>query len=388
MRSRHGRSQRGRVRYTPTATGDCIVFRPGRTARIAPHRLVLPEADRTTTRVRVCTDRWDTGLGVLTDPAAAPILSSSSPPGHEPNHRRFERKDHIVSDLEAIYEIARYSVDGDRLLERFEVLSDGTSVSRHSNDGSVTPLPEDTAAKAIAADPALREVRAGELTRITTTTLVDELPLILRAPGTYPDEDSDGDDLDEYDEYDNGPGAIYDDRTVEINGHSWFAVDGYLLPTARASASLAETWVDLAFDVGWTPFSNGVAWGVIGLLNPNVVVSIDPIWEGDGHVVSVRRRGGDAGNIRGWLLGFRPDDWGGGSGIDTERILAQLFIVAACPVHPGVVVDEWGRVLMAARHRGWRRAWCVRWTTSTSSSSTTTRSSWRPPGSRRCPAHR
>lgn len=36
MRSRHGRSQRGRVRYTPTATGDCIVTRHGGRSSVAP----------------------------------------------------------------------------------------------------------------------------------------------------------------------------------------------------------------------------------------------------------------------------------------------------------------------------------------------------------------
>ncbi|WP_137876274.1 hypothetical protein [Rhodococcus sp. Q] len=233
-----------------------------------------------------------------------------------------------MSDYTVVYEIARYHDDGDRLVERFEVLSDGTSVRRRGDDGSMTHLHGDTAAQAIAADPDLCEIRAGELTRVTTTALVDELPLILRASGTYPDQDSDADGEDAYEDF-GGCVAVYDDRKVEVNGHRWFVFSGYLLPTERASASLTETWADMECDTGSTPFSDGVVRGVIGLLNPSVVVSIAPSWEGSGHVVSVGRRGSDAYALLGWLLCFRPEDWAAGSGTDSERILAQLFIEAS-----------------------------------------------------------
>ncbi|MFC9786791.1 hypothetical protein [Rhodococcus sp. NPDC127528] len=58
----------------------------------------------------------------------------------------------------------------------------------------MTPVTGSTAVEAIAADPDLREIRGGELTRITTTVLGDELPLILRAPATMPEDVEDPDE--------------------------------------------------------------------------------------------------------------------------------------------------------------------------------------------------
>lgn len=234
-----------------------------------------------------------------------------------------------MSNHEVVYEIARYRDNGDRLVERFELLSDGTAVHRRNSDGSVTPRKGRTVREAIAEDPDLCEIRGGELTRITTTALVDELPLILWAPATMPEDFEDPDEI-PYNDFGEAV-ETYNDREVEVNGRKWSVFDGSVLPVENAWSGprRVETWAELEFDTGGSPFSDGRSWAAIGLVNPSVVVCIWPNWASDGQVVSVKRRGSDAADVFQWLMRFAPEDWGTGSRLDSNRMIAQLFVETA-----------------------------------------------------------
>lgn len=131
-----------------------------------------------------------------------------------------------------------------------ELLSDGVSVWRRSHDRRAGALPGRTVAAAVANYPDLHEVRGGEVTSVTTAALVDELPLVLQAPATMPEDIEDPDQVPCNDHGE--PVETYNDREVEVNGKEWSVSDGR-------------------------------AWGTVGLVNPGAVVLIWPNWAADGR---------------------------------------------------------------------------------------------------------
>src|SRR5262245_22268377 len=128
-----------------------------------------------------------------------------------------------------VYEIARYGVRGDDevLLERAQVANAHGACLWRIDDEKTVVGPDMTSA--IRNEPTLNEVRANQITRITTTPeLVSELPFLPASPG----------DRDDFDEY-AWPDELHDKRVDQ----EWVNQTGlYRARHVGARRELLETW--------------------------------------------------------------------------------------------------------------------------------------------------
>jgi hypothetical protein len=216
---------------------------------------------------------------------------------------------------DVIYEIARYDVGEDEevLLERAQILRTDGSLSWRLDD-----RPPNAAAdwmSLIRDEPALNEVRANQVTRITAASeLVDELPFLLVSPG-------DRDDFDEDAWSDELRGkhvcqewviqtGLY--RVLYVNGDRWCpwptAAGDRLLPERWPTIRLEPQWAELSFSETGSMIS-GVDKTVLGVVSSRVAASgtePDPGVGYDEQEVRVWRRDGsvadDAHIFLEWLL--------------------------------------------------------------------------------------
>ena len=93
---------------------------------------------------------------------------------------------------ESVYGIARYDVhtENEVLIERAQLFRENGALRRRVDDGPEASCPDNDVAAVIGADPALHEVRANQVTRITgEPAVLEELPFVLRPAGDWGDFD-------------------------------------------------------------------------------------------------------------------------------------------------------------------------------------------------------
>lgn len=231
-----------------------------------------------------------------------------------------------------VYEIVRYRGGATEPVERFRVVSDGTTLHRVDEDGIEIPCRTHMLTDVIADDPLLNRVRSGEWTRVTTDARLDELPLLLCAPPGYvEDPDEPGVILHQWGD----PLVRYGDREIEVNGERWVVLDGAVLPSGDLRCPrLDETWAELTFDGALSSGDGSYLHECrIGLVNPKVVVQMYPSWDSDGGTgIAISPRGDDARDIHRWLTSSAPPEaersthYSGDD--DGVRLLTQLFVEA------------------------------------------------------------
>jgi hypothetical protein len=274
-----------------------------------------------------------------------------------------------------VYEIARYGVrtENEVLIERVQLFGENGELRCRVDDGPEIVCPDTDVVATISADPALSEIRANQVTRITgEPAALQELPFVLRVPGHR-------DDLDEslWSE------AMRDEHTTEwwvqpgvnrvlyVNGERWSA-----FPTADGDRMLPEggddfirltpCWGRLGFGESASR-TYGLDQAFIGLVTSTAVacatlMDIDP---GEDDVVLWRRGNtamDDARMFVEWLLygGLVPHYFPGDPGL--EGMLAQLFVEASVHGCNGTVVP--GSLLAAAAEAelGWGDLDSSEWT--------------------------
>jgi hypothetical protein len=257
---------------------------------------------------------------------------------------------------EVVFEIARYGVaeEVEVLLERAQVLATDESHTWRCGDSEPTAVTD--AVSAIRVEPALHEVRANQITRITATSdVLDELPRLLRSPG----------DRDEFDEH------VWSDalreahldyqclprtgllRVLFVNGDRWCP-----WPTPDGDKLLPEAWPTIGFESRWAELSfietgsrlSGVDKTTLGLVTPGVAASTtEPDsgldYDDDQEVRVWRREGSTADDARiflDWLLDNPLERFWG---LSMGHMLAKLFVEVALNDRNGRAV--WGDQLAA-----------------------------------------
>jgi hypothetical protein len=94
--------------------------------------------------------------------------------------------------MTTIYEIARYDVRTEKevLIECAQLFSENGQLRRRMDDGPEVVCSDSDVVAVIGADPALCEIRANQVTRITgDPAVLEELPFVLRVLGHRDDFD-------------------------------------------------------------------------------------------------------------------------------------------------------------------------------------------------------
>jgi hypothetical protein len=255
------------------------------------------------------------------------------------------------------YLVERFDVSGEEesLIERVELVREGSTLVFRNGAAEVRLLNSDDVTAAIAAEPALHEIRANQVTRIRADgSAYDELPFLLRIVG-------DPNDFDE---------CLWSEAMLEE--HLSDTGEECLLDTSAPSVRVAyvngERWSPYRTDDGPRMLSEETTplkvWGelyceersIIGLVTPLVVAALyipDTFGADDsaGNSVALWRRPGDrageASILANWLLDWVPRQ----CGIDDEahrQMLAQLFVERAVR---GVGAEDFPLTYLAAGHR-------------------------------------
>jgi hypothetical protein len=259
-----------------------------------------------------------------------------------------------VTDCNFTYAIERFDVSGEEevFVERAELVqTEGALVLRIGSNERILGAGDVTTA--ITSEPALSEIRANQIARITASgEVLDQLPFILTIPG-------EPDDFDEtlWSETLAGehtsqswvvqPGRY---RVAFVNDYRWCPFptpDGpRMLPEAWPTVDLGPLWGHLTFAENASMVS-GLDELFVGLVHNRIVAACyypDCTVDGTEHDVTLWRRDGaaatDAKLFVGWLLDWVPATW-----FNDEDIFAQLFVEAAVNGYNGEQV--WGNRLVA-----------------------------------------
>ena len=252
------------------------------------------------------------------------------------------------------YVLQRFDVSGEEevLVERAELVRlDGALACRIGSDERILAVGDVT--EALASEPALSEIRANQISRITASgEALDQLPFILAIPGGP-------DDFDETlwsetlaEEHTSQSWVVQPGRyrVAFVNDHRWCPCptpDGpRMLPEAWPAVDLAPLWGHLTFAENASMVS-GLDEISVGLVTSRIVAACyypDCTVDGSEHDVTLWRRDGaaatDAELFVGWLLDWVPATW-----FNDEETFAQLFVEAAVNGYNGEQV--WGNRLVA-----------------------------------------
>lgn len=255
------------------------------------------------------------------------------------------------------YLVERFDVSGEEesLIERVELVRDGSTLVFRNGAAEVRRLNSYDVTAAIAAETALHEIRANQVTRIRADgPAYDELPFLLRIVG-------DANDFDE---------CLWSEAMLEehLSGTGEECLLEASAPSVRVAYVNGERWSPYRTDDGPRMLSEETTplkiWGelhcgdrsIIGLVTPLVVAAFyvpDTFGASDaaGNSVALWRRPGDrageASILANWLLDWVPRQ----GRIDDEahrQMLAQLFVERAVR---GVGDEDFPLTYLAAGHR-------------------------------------
>ena len=279
------------------------------------------------------------------DPESAATHAGTVPTNTNPNQptaRRFT------------YAIERFDVSGEEedLLERAELVqTEGAMVFRIGSDERILDAGDVTTA--IKSEPALSEIRANQITRITASgEALDQLPFILAIPGNP-------DDFDETlwsetlaEEHTSQSWVVQPGRyrVAFVNDHRWCPFptpDGpRMLPEAWPTVDLDPMWGHLTFSENGSMVS-GLDELFVGLVTNRIVAACyypDCTVDGSPREVTLWARGdepaADSKLFVEWLLDWIPATW-----FNQQETFAQLFVEAAVNGYDGEPV--WGNRLVA-----------------------------------------
>lgn len=240
---------------------------------------------------------------------------------------------------EVVYELARHGVaeSTETLLEKHRIVGADGEYVLQDDRGNKRGIGDLVAT--LREDPSLVDVRANQITRIwATSTVLDELPFVLRAPGEHSDIDLTTWSAELRDEH--VYEAEFDQnalcRVCYVNGERWCpwpTPDGEtFLPEEWPKAKLGKTWAAISFIETGSRVSGydrtelgGVSAGVVAS-----TIALDPGLDEEDHTVQVYRRQGDTADdariFLDWLLDNPLErSWGLGMGYS----LVRLFVEAA-----------------------------------------------------------
>ena len=231
---------------------------------------------------------------------------------------------------QVIYDIARYSVADDDLIERAQLVLNDGSLFRRLGSGSDKRLAQKSAAAALRADAKFHEIRLEEDARITTTPeLLDQLPFIL----TIADA------------------AERSEWLLTVNDQTWAPftdVNGreVALPSDGQVVRFETTWVSITFCETGSMVS-GSDTTLIGLTSPGLIVEsteLDPHIDSPDLPVSLTRRGtslhDDATAIVGWLGANELVDY-----LELRPAMTQRLFAEATLNNPDGRSTWWGNDL-------------------------------------------
>ena len=262
---------------------------------------------------------------------------------------------------ESVYEIARYGVrtEDEVLIERAQLFSENGELRCRVDDGPEIVCPNNDVLATISADPALGEIRANQVTRITgEPAVLQELPFVLRVPGHWDDFDESLWSEAMRDEH--CARWVQPNRVLYVNDERW---SGF--PTADGDRMLPDGFDDVIrltprwgrLEFAWNSIgTSGGDQTFIGLVTPIAVVCLTCMdWGGEDVVLWRRGKTAldDARMFVEWLLdgGLVPHYFPGDPGL--EGMLAQLFVEASVHGCNGTVVP--GSLLAAGAEAelGW-----------------------------------
>ena len=259
-----------------------------------------------------------------------------------------------MTDTNFTYAIERFDVSGEEevFVERAELVqTEGALVFRTGHKERILGYGDVTTA--ITSEPALSEVRANQISRITASgEALDQLPFILAIPG-------DPDDFDKTlwsetlaEEHTSQSWVVQPGRyrVAFVNDQRWCPFptpDGpRMLPEAWPTVDLDPMWGHLTFSENGSMVS-GLDELFVGLVTDRIVAACyypDCTVDGAPREVNLWARGDDpAADSKlfvEWLLDWIPATW-----FNAQETFAQLFVEAAVNGYDGEPV--WGNRLVA-----------------------------------------
>ena len=259
-----------------------------------------------------------------------------------------------VTDSNFTYAIERFDVSGEEevFVERAELVqTEGALVFRIGSKERILGAGDVTTA--ITSEPALSEIRANQISRITTSgEALDQLPFILAIPGNPDDFDKTLWSEALAEEHTSQSWVVQPGRyrVAFVNDQRWCPFptpDGpRMLPEAWPTVDLDPMWGHLTFSENGSMVS-GLDELFVGLVTNRIVAACyypDCTVDGSPREVTLWARGdepaSDSKLFVEWLLDWIPATW-----FNQQETFAQLFVEAAVNGYDGEPV--WGNRLVA-----------------------------------------